>query len=346
MVPTPRRSRTRWTARLGGGTPLGLIDVQSVGSPAVVRCPRTSCNRPWSASCSPHGRKREQHLWSFAVSDTQRHDGLSRWERRGPLGLQRPESVLRCDQWMPWRDGEQLRRLLLLLSRGPGLQSVQSLVGLCVSVALFRTELLCLSLLLLLGACLPDLDPACPVGESPALGVSEFGDELRTLNEGRSLPVWSPVQGGLVVGVNLTARGVPRDVQGGSGVLQDMNTSKTLGRYQVSAANFICQAQGTRMWSHVMIAVPPDVATQPSELDGRRVRLNAEALFPYGLQRLEASYEGEFELVDEVPQESVFAKGEPAGCRGGQKRSERGGLAGRSPEGLVEAWVWLARKAG
>ena len=185
---------------------------------------------------------------------------------------------------------------------------------------MFRTELLGLAALLVLGACLPDLDPACPVGEFPELGVSEFGEELRPLTEDHSIPVWIPVQGGLVVGLNLTARDVPRDVQGLSVVLHDLETNKTLGRYQVSAANFICQGAGTRMWSHVMIAVPPEVATQPSELDGRRVRLSAEALFPYGLQRIQARYEGEFELIDEVPQESVFAKGQPPGCLGPNRR--------------------------
>lgn len=164
------------------------------------------------------------------------------------------------------------------------------------------------ALIISLSGCFPELDPRCPVGDYPELQVGVFGEFPLALTSEDVLPVWVPVQGGLVVGLNLLALDVPRDVESLQILLTDPSTNKIVGRYQVGAANFICQGEGLRMWSQVMVPILPAIATSPEELEGLRVHLSAQAFFPYGflMEPVEARGEGSFLLKDELPEEPSF----------------------------------------
>ena len=142
--------------------------------------------------------------------------------------------------------------------------------------------LMCLLLLAAASpACLQsELDPRCPAGDDPALALGSFGREALALDEFETIPVWTPIQGGLVAGLNVLATEVARDAERVTVRLSDPQTGKPLAVYQSEAATFQCKDEDLRLWDRVMVSFQGDATFDPSDWDGEEVDIEVLVWFP------------------------------------------------------------------
>lgn len=134
--------------------------------------------------------------------------------------------------------------------------------------------------LLLIGCHQPGLDPRCPEGPEPEVQLGVFGREALVLGEGDTIPVWTPLQGGLVAGLNLLASDVARDADRLNLRIEDAVGGKLLASYQATAANFLCVDEDLRLWDRGMVLFIDSAASLPEDVDGRQVIIDVDLRFP------------------------------------------------------------------
>lgn len=137
----------------------------------------------------------------------------------------------------------------------------------------------------LTAGCLPEADDSgapitpCQTRGTPGLELAEFGRELIPRDAGDSLPVWVPLQGGVVVGLNVLATGTPRDANPARIEIFESGSDEILGSLASDAAFFFCQEEANvRMWDRIM--VPLETDEFDAELfDGREIEIHVTAGF-------------------------------------------------------------------
>lgn len=152
-----------------------------------------------------------------------------------------------------------------------------------------RTYFLLPALLLAasLSGCLPESsgDPSssepCAAEGNAEIFLGEFGGDVSILDPGAALPTWVPLQGGVVVGLNLVATGVPRDSNPASITILDAETQQTLGELQSDAAFFKCREDlDLRIWDRIMIPLETGSTFDAQVFDEREVEVHVSAGFP------------------------------------------------------------------
>jgi hypothetical protein len=134
-------------------------------------------------------------------------------------------------------------------------------------------------------SCAAEAEPSAPSMDcsndaSAGLLLGAFGNSAQPLPSDAHLQTWVPLQGGVVVGLDLLATGVPSGANKLAITISRSDGSEQLGFLSYRAAHFLCSEGGYLTWRRGMIPIESPSVHDAQELDGQAVLVDVEARFP------------------------------------------------------------------